>query len=89
MIRDSGWIWEKHDVYLVQPDPLLSTLLGLWTRFSFFSSIFSPVHCSVINKVIKVSESEDMEEAAAKIHSDDVHLCRRLGQVRDYCDHFD
>ena len=47
------------------------------------------IFTSVINIVIKVSESEDMEEAAAKIHSDDVHLCRRLGQVRNYCDHFD
>merc|ERR1711951_312857 len=31
--------------------------------------------------IAQVSESEDMEEAAAKIHSDDVHLCRRLGQA--------
>lgn len=37
----------------------------------------------------KVSESEDMEEAAAAIHRDDVQLCRRLGQVFHDCDHFD
>jgi len=29
----------------------------------------------------KVSEAEDMEKAAMAIHSDDVQLCRRLGQA--------
>ena len=31
--------------------------------------------------IFKVSEAEDMEKAAMAIHSDDVQLCRRLGQV--------
>ena len=43
----------------------------------------------VVISFIKVSESEDMEEAAAAIHRDDVQLCRRLGQVFHDCDHFD
>ena len=30
---------------------------------------------------MKVSESDDMEEAAEAIHCDDVQLCRRLGKV--------
>ena len=30
---------------------------------------------------MKVSESDDMEEAAEAIHRDDVQLCRRLGKV--------
>ena len=38
---------------------------------------------------MKVSESEDMEEAAAAIHRDDVQLCRRLGEVFENSDYFD
>ena len=47
--------------------------------------IFPPTIFSIANNctidIFKVSESEDMEKAAMAIHSDDVQLCRRLGQV--------
>ena len=48
-------------------------------------SIFATTIISIANNCIidifKVSESEAMEKAAMAIHSDDVQLCRRLGQV--------
>ena len=48
-------------------------------------SILATTIISIANNCIidifKVSESEDMEKAAMAIHSDDVQLCRRLGQV--------
>ena len=31
--------------------------------------------------IIKVMESDDMEETAVAIHREDVQLCRRLGKV--------
>ena len=49
------------------------------------TSIFPPTISSIANNctidIFKVSEAEDMEKAAMAIHSDDVQLCRRLGEV--------
>ena len=54
-------------------------------NFTIILSILPPTMISIANNctidIFKVSESEDMEKAAMAIHSDDVQLCRRLGQV--------
>ena len=55
-------------------------LINFTIKSIFATTINSNANNCIID-IAKVSESEDMEKAAMAIHSDDVQLCRRLGQV--------